>query len=199
MSIRQVVFSAPPPEFGELKETPEFNDEHGMNGDATYVPGFSELRYKRDTAINKVMRGELRANEVPTLPHNFRWVRCQNVKGEPDSRKVVRAGNRGYRAVTQEDVGPGKLVPSLPAGSAVKADGTVRLGDVQLMIADAQQVARNEFAKRVRTETTIRGAEAGFEAALESMGGRRSDGASPFIQKEVGRPVRAELTEKLKK
>lgn len=193
-----IVFSAPPPEFGELKESPDFHDTSAMNEDLTYVPGFSEKRFARDRAINDVLRGRLRASEVPTLPYNFRWARCQNKKGEPDSRKVIRAGNRGYKAVTGDDVGEGKLLPSLPAGAVIASDGNIRQGDCVLMIAPADKVARNEFNKRMKTESTTKGAEAGFEAALKELGGRPVKGAAPFIQKEVGQRVKAELSPKPK-
>ena len=193
-----IIFSEPPPEFGELKESPEFHDQSAMNGDLTYVPGFSELRFARDRAILEVMRGQRKASDVPTLPVNFRWARNQNKKGEPDSRKVVRAGNRGYKAVTKDDVGEGKLLSDLPAGARFSADGLIQQGDVVLMVATAQRVARNEFVKRAKTESATKGAEAGFEAALEAVGAKRSSGAAPFIQKEVGHRVRAELNPKPK-
>jgi hypothetical protein len=191
-----IVFSEPPPEFGELKESPEFHEV--SNQDYTYVPGFSEKRFARDQAILEVRQGKRRAQDVPSLEVNFRWARCQNKKGEPDTRKVYRAGNRGYKAVTRDDVGPGKLLPNLPPGSDFRADGTILQGDTILMVADAARVARNEFNKRARTESATKGVEAGFAAALESMGGRLSKGASPFIQKEVGPHIRAELTPKPK-
>ena len=193
-----IIFTAPPPEFGELKESPEFHDMAAMNADLTYVPGFSELRFARDRAIVAVRQGKLQAKDVPTLPYNFRWARCQNKKGEPDNRKVIRAGNRGYKAVTKDEVGEGKLLPNLPAGARFTADGTIVQGDTVLMVAPADRVARNEFAKRARTESATKGAEAGFEAALQAVGGRPSKGASPYIQKEVGQRVRAELTPKPK-
>lgn len=193
-----IVVTQPPPEFGELKESPEFRDPTIMDTDFTYVPGFSELRRARDQAIVEVRQGRRAASDVPTLPHNFRWARCQNQKGEPDNRKVIRAGNRGYQPVTSDMVGEGKVLPSLPPGASVSADGTIRQGDVQLMIATAERVARNEFAKRQKTESATKGAEAGFAAALEAVGGKPSKGAAPFIQKEVGQRVRAELTPKPK-
>jgi hypothetical protein len=169
-----------------------------MDQDLTYVPGFSELRFARDSAILEVMQGKRRANEVPTLPVNFRWARCQNKKGDPDNRKVIRAGNRGYRLVTKDQVGEGKLLKELPAGARWSGDGTVLQGDTVLMVADAERVARNEFQKRARTASATRGAEAGFAAALEAVGGKPSAGASPFINKEVGQRVRAELSPKTK-
>ncbi len=193
-----IVISTPPPEFGELKESPEFRDMAAMNGDYTYVPGFSELRLARDQAINEVRQGKRRASEVPTLPMNFRWSRCQNKKGEPDSRKVISAGNRGYVAVTKEQVGDGKLLSALPAGARFNPAGEIQQGDTVLMVAPAERVARNEFRKRAKTESATKGAEAGFEAALQAVGGYPSKGAGPFIQKEVGQRIRAELTPKPK-
>lgn len=191
-----VIFTSPPPEFGELKEHPDFHDTSAMNADLTYVPGFSELRLARDKAIVDVLAGRRRSSEVPSLPVNFRWARCQNKKGEPDNRKVMRAGNRGYRTVTKEDVGPGKIMSELPAGAVFRADGTIIQGDTVLMVAPADRVARNEFNKRMRTESATKGAEAGFEAALKEVGGRPVSGAAPFITKEVGHRVKAELEPK---
>lgn len=191
-----IIITTPPPEFGELKESPDFHDTSAMNQDVTYVPGFSERRLARDRAIVEVLQGRRRANEVPSLPYNCRWARCQNRKGEPDSRKIIRAANRGYRLVTKEDVGPDKLMSGLPAGAKYQSDGSIRQEDVVLMVADADKVARNEFNKRMRTESATKGAEAGFEAALKEVGGRPVKGAAPFITKEVGRTVRAELEPK---
>ena len=191
-----LIISQPPPEFGELKESPEFHDPHGMDGDLTYVPGFSELRFARDQAILEVMQGKRRANEVPTLPVNFRWERAQNKKGDPDTRKVIQSNNRGYKAVTKDDIGEGKLLEKMPPGATMLADGMVRQGDTILMVAEASRVARNEFQKRARTEAATKGAEAGFAAALQAAGGRPVKGATPFITKEVGKPVRAELSPK---
>lgn len=167
-----------------------------MNADLTYVPGFSEQRFARDKAIVEVLQGKRSAKDVPSLKVNFRWARCQNKKGDPDNRKVIRAGNRGYKTVTREEVGEGKLLEALPAGASFNAAGQIQQGDTVLMVADAERVARNEFAKRARTQSATRGAEAGFEAALREVGGRPSAGAAPFIQKEVGHRVRAELAPK---
>jgi hypothetical protein len=187
-----------PPEFGELKEDPRFHDVSGMDRDFTFVPGFSELRRARDLAIAEVRAGKRRANEVPTLPVNMRWSRCQNKRGDVDNRKVIRAGNRGYKAVTEADVGEGKLLPTLPAGAFKAADGTIRQGDCQLMVADAAKVARNEFQKRVRTESMTKGAVEGFEAACRAAG-LKTSGTSPEITVETGKRVQAVLEPKTAK
>ncbi len=192
-----IIVTSPPPEFGELTTSPEFLDEHAMDSDLTYVPGFSELRLERDKAINEVLRGRLPAKEVPTLPRNFRWERCQNKKGEPDNRPVIQAGNNGYKVVTKDQVGEGKIVTALPPGAEIAADGSIRQGDVVLMVTDAARAARNDFQQRARTASATKGAEGGFAAALEAMGAR-SPGAAPFIRKEVGTKVRAELNPKQK-
>lgn len=181
-----LIHTTPPPEFGELKETPEFNDPARMDRDFTYVPGFSELRRERDLAISEVLAGKRAAKDVPTLPRNFRWARCQSKKGEPDSRKVIRSGNRGYKPVTKDDVGPGKLLPSLPGGAVAMPDGTIRQGDTMLMVATAADAARNEFNKRVRVESMEKGAIEGFASAMRSAGLKSVTGATPTTEKHLG-------------
>lgn len=76
-----LINTTPPPEFGELKESPEFHDAAGMDRDFSYVPGFSELRRARDVAIAEVRAGRRSAKDVPTLPVNFRWARCETKIG----------------------------------------------------------------------------------------------------------------------
>jgi len=194
-----IVITAPPPEFGELHASAEFTDPDIMDHDHTYVPGFSELRLARDRAIVEVMQGKRRPADVPTLPYNLRWVRNQSRDGKPDSRKVIRAGNRGYQAVTkQEHIGEGKLLKELPPGAKVEADGTILQGDTILMIAPADRVARNELQKQEKTRSAARRTEAGFAAAVAETGGRPMRSASPYINKELGQPVRAELNPKSK-
>lgn len=190
-----ILQTTPPPEFGDLKETPQFQDATGMDRDFTYVPGFSELRRQRDVAIAEVIAGKRAAKDVPTLPVNFRWARSQNKRGDPDTRKVIRAGNRGYRVVTKDDVGEGKLLSSLPAGAMVMPDGQIRQGDTVLMVATAEKAARNEFNRRVRTESMTRGAVEGFAAAMRTGGVR---GASPTVELERGPTQQAELAPKRK-
>lgn len=190
-----IILTSPPPEFGELTSSPEFLDENAMDSDLTYVPGFSELRLARDKAINEVLRGRLPAKDVPTLPRHFRWERCQNKKGEPDTRPMVQASNNGYRLVTKDMVGEGKIVTALPPGAVETPEGTIMQGDVVLMVTDAARAARNEFQQRARTASATKGAEDGFAAALEAMG-VKSAGAVPFIRKETGQRVRAELNPK---
>ena len=192
---RQIVITEPPPEFGELLESPQLNDPSFAGMDLSYVPGLSDQRLRHDQAMLKFSRGECSAKDVPKIDFNGRWVRCQNKKGDPDSRKVIGAGNRGYRIVTKDMIGEGQPITAMPAG-AVITGGEVRLGDTVLMIAEGSRVAKNEFAKRAKTASQTRTAEAGFEMALKTMGVKPSAGAAPFISKELGKPVRAELNPK---
>ena len=45
------------------------------------------------------------------------------------------------------------------------------------MVTTAERAARNEFQQRARTASATKGAEAGFAAALEAMGGRPAKGS----------------------
>jgi len=152
-----ILNTEPPPEFGELTEMPEFHDTMGMDRDYTYVPGFSELRRTRDIEIGEVVAGRRSAKDVTTLPVNFRWSRCQSKGGQPDSSKVIRAGNRGYVAVTKADIGEGKLIPSMPAGAAQQADGTIRRGVQVPIFADGPDGVADNIAL-----------DSGFDDGIES-------------------------------
>ena len=193
-----LINTVPPPEFGALQEAPQFLDPAGQDRDYTYVPGFSELRRARDRAIAALARGVGKASDIPEMPCNMRWARCQNKKGDPDTRKAVSHGNRGYAAVTKDDIGPGKLIESLPAGAFAAADGTIRQGDTMLMVASKEAAARNEWRKRLKTEQTMRGAEEGFRAAAAQLGVPLK-GADPSIIKEHPTHVRATLDATSKK
>jgi len=178
-----------PPEFGALQEDPRFVAEAGQNRDYSYVPGFSDLRRQRDREIVELKQGKRKSADVSTLPVNMRWARCQNKKGDPDTRKPISHGTRNYRAVTKADLGQ-PWFKDMPAGATWQADGTLRNGDTMLMVVDAAGAARNEFQKRLRTETQMRGAEQGFVKALEGAG-IATQGAAPTITKEKSSPTRA--------
>jgi hypothetical protein len=173
---RIIIQSEAPPEFGELKESPEFKQGIDYGRDLTFVPGFSDLRRKRDEAIAEVRNNQRDPKTVPTLPVNLRWVRNQRKDGTPDSRKIITSGNLGYRTVTKEDIGQ-EWLTKLPGGAAVAADGTIRMGDTILMIATAEQAAKNAFNKRAKTAQQMEGALKGFETAASAF---RKKGSDPF-------------------
>ena len=144
-------------EFGELLDDPDFvqNDDT----DYTWTPGFSESRIARDKALAEVAAGRLPKNKVPTLAGNVRLVRRTVQSGAPDQIKTMRAANKGYRILTKDDIGPGKLVTSLPSAAVVLADGTITKGDCVYMFCDAQQAARNSFEKQRKTQARLSAAQ----------------------------------------
>jgi hypothetical protein len=185
---RELIETHIAPEFGELTSDPEFK-EQGTGRDLTYVPGFSDMRMARDLAVAEVRKGKRDAKDVPTLPVNLHWTRCQRKDGTPDNSKVIQAGNIGYRAVTKDDIGQPWLL-ALPAGAVSAADGTIRQGDVQLMVATAEVAGKNAFYKRAQTEQRMRGAMEGFEAAAKMF---RKKGSDPYVVIEKGQKVKGTI------
>ena len=66
-------------EFGGIEDLESFKAEGPTQRDYTYVPGFSEMRYKRDMDLGSYAKHEIKAREVSILPVNCRWFRT--VKG----------------------------------------------------------------------------------------------------------------------
>jgi hypothetical protein len=103
---RQLIDANLVTEFGGIEDMAEFNKEGVAHHDYTYVPGFSEMRVKRDLALRELALNNIRAKDVPTLEWNCRWFRTVKGAGsEPDQMRIARAINLGYRVVTSEDVG----------------------------------------------------------------------------------------------
>lgn len=155
----------PPPEFGEVITDPRFGDPHGADFAPTYVPGFSDMRRDRDLALGRLLKGEIAAKDVPTLPVNLRWVRSQRVSGEPDNTKLWTAGQRGYKPVQASDVGQPWLT-ELPLGARQDANGMIRNGDTVLCVATKEDAARNELRKAHQTQQRTAAATESFSAAL---------------------------------
>ena len=174
----------PPPEFGPVHADPAFGDPGGADFDHTYVPGFSDLRRARDLAFGELVRGERKAKDVPTLPVNLRWVRCQKANGEEDNTKLWTAGQRGYVPVTAEMVGTQPWLKTLPMGAVKDAAGRIRNGDTILCVATAERAALNERRKQYRTD-------AGMQAATESFADHlakhnvAAKGADPYVEATV--------------
>lgn len=162
-----LIISSPPPDFGEVTSDAAFDDPQGRRGDLGFVPGFSEQRERRDREVAEVMRGERRSNDVFTLSHNVRWGRCQTKNGTPENTKIFGHANSGYRLCTQQDIGQPWL-KELPPGASYGADGTIRQGDVVLMVTDQQHASRNMAAKQRRTRQQL---EATKDAYKDSVVG----------------------------
>ena len=167
-----LVETAPLSEFGDLLESADFNDPHGMARDSTYVPGFSEMRREYATKAAEYERGQrgqgpqISRDQVPTLDVNLRWARNQAKDGKPDNVKPFGHSRLGYRMVTKDDVGQPWL-KELPGGAFVQADGTIRNGDTVLMVTDRRNAARNELQRRLRTEERVTGTVNSFSHAIE--------------------------------
>ena len=174
-------------EFGGVEDLEQFKQEGPFRQDYLYVPGGSDMRYKRDTDLSRLYRGEIRAGEVATMDFNPRWFRCtEGGKGSnPDQTRPVQAMNDGYKAATKADVGQPWLT-ALPPNAVVAPDGTIRNsgGDLQLFVADKTTAARNAMRKKIKAEDSVQGME--FQAGGLGQVGKQHQGADPYVEKTIG-------------
>lgn len=180
-----LIQSEPVSEFGDIALTSEFHDPAAMARDHSYVPGFSEMRRERDLQIAEVKAGTRDGRDVRQLPVNCRWARSQNKAGEPDSSKMFSHSRRGYRAVTKDDVGKNDWFKELPGGTSYAADGTIRNGDLTLMVCDRESAARNQKRKEIETNARLTGAVNTFAHNLQAANGRIPRGADPYVRMET--------------
>lgn len=166
-------------EFGAVDlETDGFGIMDDQRADPTYVPGFSEMRLRRDKALGAVVAGELSANEVPTLPVNCRWSRRTKRDGTPDQFKLTSAKRNGYRMVTKDDLGKNEWLLDLPVGAEILADGTIAKGDTVLTVTDAKTAARNAYRNQQKTLKRVQDS------------GLKANSAGVETTSEVGKPIK---------
>ena len=172
-------------EFGDVFESPEFYDVSGADRDLTYVPGFSDMRRARDLELAAIAAGkkDRRDAKIEPLPVNCRWVRATTVRGDPDARKQIGAGNLGYELVTKQDIGQPWL-KGLPPGATFAADGSVRKGDTVLMVAPGERAARNAAAKAAYTRRMNEDVDASLVRGDLHDVGARVKGADPYVKRE---------------
>lgn len=184
MAPRPLLDTAIRTEFGDVLDTPEFRDVAGMDGDLTYVPGFSEMRRERDTLMADVASGKRQRHEVKLkpLPVNLRWTRTHTPKGSPDGRKQLTTGNAGYSVVNKSEVGKHDWLQALPPGATIDPDGAIRKGDCILMVCDGKTAAQNAARKRIATQRMSEAASADAQGLLAVAG--RKDGTDAFIRTE---------------
>ena len=153
MAKRPLVETGIRTEFGDVLEDASFYDVGGADRDLTYVPGFSELKRARDTALADIASGKRPRHEVkvPTLPVNVRWTRTASPKGAPDGMKQISTANLGYKPANKSDIGS-EWLKALPPGAVVNADGSIQKGDTILMVADGKTAARNSARKQAATQ-----------------------------------------------
>ena len=112
-------------EYGDVLAENVHADPERIDGDITYVPGFSDLRVMRDKQLGEVVKGERDQNDVAPLPINLRWVRRSDSKGNPDPKNQVMTANMGYEPVNAEtDVGQPWLT-RLPEGAQILPGGLI--------------------------------------------------------------------------
>jgi hypothetical protein len=148
-------------EFGPMLDDPSVR-EGQTQPDFMFTPGFSDARIARDVALGELSRGAIRPQDVPVLKGNVRLVRRSKTNGTPDATKQTSSANRGYKFLTDADIGPGKIVTSVPPTATKMADGTFTVGDCVYMVCDQQQAARNAYRKA--QDTAARMAVAGERA-----------------------------------
>ena len=172
-------------EFGDVLDDASFYDVSGADRDATFVPGFSDMRRNRDLELAAVASGKKLRHEanIQPLPVNLRWTRTHGVKdAKPDGRKQIAAGGAGYKAVNEKQVGKETWLTALPAGCTIDADGSIRKGDTILMVTDGATAGRNAARRQVATQRLADGVASAKGGLLNVQGAK---GADPYVKKEV--------------
>lgn len=177
-----LIQSAPVSEFGDFEPDESFFDPNGQDRDATYVPGYAEMRKAFEVGARDFRLGKISRDAIPTVPVRLRWARCQRINGEPDNTKPFSHSQRGYEYVTKEHVGQAWL-KKLPGGTNWDAAGNLRRGDSVLMVADAKDAARNDYQKARRTQERIGAVENSFTQNLQERGIRENKGTDPYVER----------------
>lgn len=118
--------------------------------DPTYVPGFSDLRFRRDRELAEAKRGQRPPGKVTTLPVNCRWAQRTDLKGGPTGRKITKHKKNGYRFATEADKGSDWL-KDLPDGSFINAAGEIQMGEMVLMVCSSERAAANQYRQQQLT------------------------------------------------
>lgn len=171
-------------EFGEPDPTPQ-NEYEMLARDATYVPGFSDMKKKRDEAVADLVHGRLDdPGAVKPLPVNLRWVRAYDVRShEPDTTKMLSSDGKGYRPVNASQIGKVPWLTAMPPGAKKLPDGSIAKGDTILVVAEAGAVARNRQVQRGMVEDQL----AAVGSAVQQQAGYYGTDAS--VSKTLGRPI----------
>jgi hypothetical protein len=164
---RPLINSEPVSEFGAAMAE-DLTAKVGQAVDYTYVPGWSELRIRRDTEMAEYAQGTRRGQDVSTLPGHLMWTSVTKGAGDtPGSPKTLMALNEGYEAVLGDQVGKVPWLTAMPPGARQLPTGEIvnAAGDAMLMFAPAPVAARNQ-ARKARATTE----------QLDAVGGARNLG-----------------------
>lgn len=109
------------------------NLDSGAPRDVLYVPGYSEKRAAFDAAVARGERPE-------PLDYRLQWVKAQKSNGDRDGTKIAEWKSKKYRMLTYEEAKRRGI--NVDDSAAHKGeDGTIRDGDLVLMIADKNVAA----------------------------------------------------------
>lgn len=181
---RPLLRTQPVSEFGDF-------DAAAMEGlgaevpmDNTYVPGFSDLRHRRDLELAEVAEQRRMPDEVSSLPVNVRLVRRASAGGTFDGARLMKAAGQGYKPVTKEMVGQDWLT-ALPPGARVMEDGSLvnAAGDMQYMYCEADRAALNQYRK------TQKMLDMAAMAGQKISGGAEENTAGSFGKKALSEPL----------
>lgn len=183
-TVRPLVDTHIRTEFGDVLEDVAFNDVAGADRDLTYVPGFSDMRRTKDLELADVAAGKLPRHEAKRapLPVNLHWTRTTKPSGAPDGAKQIAAGNGGYKAVHKDQIGKVPWLTAAPPGVTFDPDGSIRKGDVILMVADDKTAARNSARKTAATRRLTDEATAASGSLLATK--TRFAGTDAYVKKE---------------
>jgi hypothetical protein len=145
-------------EFGAFHEAAGSTEAMSQR-DYTFVPGFSDMRVKRDTDLTRLHRNEIKGRDVSVLPVNLRWFRTVKGSGsDPDQMRMAHARNLKYRVATKADIGQPWLT-ELPPGGQIAPDGTIKsaAGDLALHVIDQQGAARIAMQRKRAVDESVSG------------------------------------------
>lgn len=141
---------------GSARESSQFQ----ANPDFAYVEGYSNLRRQIDADLSRGREPSV------GLTHRLHWARHARPNGGMDG-DVMGFLSRGYVPVTKDNFasfGIKNMAPQWSTG----ADGSIRMGDLQLLACSADQAQVNEA--QVRSANEAQASDSNTASALHSAG-----------------------------
>ncbi len=140
---------------GSARETSQFQ----ANPDFAYVPGYSNKRRQIDSDLGK-------GREPSTgLTHRLHWARSKRPNGGADT-DIMGFLSRGYFPVTKDNAA--SLGIEIPITATIAADGSVVMGELQLLACPAARAQENEA--QVRRAIDSQASDNATSAALHREG-----------------------------
>lgn len=181
--VRPVIDAVTLNEFGEVN--PADLVAPGTSApDATYTPGWSELRHQRDIEMKEYRAGTRAAKDVKPLPGNVRLVRRTKAGSQdPDVTRATWINNAGYRPIRKADIGQ-PWFKAMPPGAFELPDGSIAKGDCVYMYAEQQTAALN----RAKSHQDLARQFDQVDGWMEAVGA--IEGTKPERTEERGEPIK---------